>query len=115
MRILSRLVTGAAVAAAAIAMTAVPALADPPTGVTPRAVDVVGVGSDTIQNVMDQFSHDFNATHTGVKLYSWDATDPHTGVIHGLIKFKTGCTLHHRPNRSSQRLPPLNTNTARPP
>src|SRR5258708_38812159 len=98
MRILSRLVTGAAVAAAAIAMTAVPALADPPTGVTPRAVDVVGVGSDTIQNVMDQFSHDFNATHTGVKLYRCAATHPPTAVIHGLHTFKTGRAPHPTPH-----------------
>src|SRR5258708_37862049 len=99
MRILSRLVTGAAVAAAAIAMTAVPALADPPTGVTPRAVVVVGVDSDTIQNVLDPFSHEFNSTHTGVKLYSWDATDAHTGVIHGLITCKAGWTPQPRPTR----------------
>ncbi len=96
MRILSRLVTGAAVAAAAVAMVAAPALADPPTGVTPRAVDVVGVGSDTIQNVMDQFSHDF--------------TDPHTGAIHGLIRFKGGCTLQQRPNGSSEGITAVKTN-----
>ena len=110
MRILSRLVTGAAVAAAAIAMAAVPALADPPTGVTPRAVDVVGVGSDTIQNVMDQFSHDYNATHTGVKLYSWDATNPHTGALHDPLRFKAGCTLQQRPNGSSEGVTAVKTN-----
>jgi ABC-type phosphate transport system substrate-binding protein len=101
MRILSRLITGAAVTTAAMAMAVAPAMADPPAGVTPRPGDVVGVGSDTIQNVMDQFSHDFNATHTGTKLYSWDATNPHTGASLDNITFKSGCSLQQRPNGSS--------------
>ena len=103
MRILSRLVTGAAVAAAAVAMVAAPALADPPTGVTPRAVDVVGVGSDTIQNVFDQFSIDYNKTLTKAKsprLYSWDALNPKTGLTDN-ITAKAGCAKAPRPNGSS--------------
>jgi ABC-type phosphate transport system substrate-binding protein len=110
MRILTRLVTGAAVAAAAVAMAAVPALADPPTGVSPRAVDVVGVGSDTIQNVLDQFSHDYNATHAGTKLYSWDATNPKTGAIADNILLKRGCTVVKRPNGSSAGVTALGAN-----
>ena len=76
MRIVSKLLAAATAAAAITAMVATPALADPPSGVTPKPRDVVGVGSDTIQNVFDQFSHDYNATHTSGKLYSWDATQP---------------------------------------
>ena len=68
MRIVSKLLTAAIAAAATTALAATPALADPPTGVTPKPTDVVGVGSDTIQNVMDQFSVDYNKTHTAGKL-----------------------------------------------
>jgi ABC-type phosphate transport system substrate-binding protein len=111
MRILSKLVTGAAMAAAAITLAAAPALADPPAGVTPRASDVVGVGSDTIQNLLDQFSHDFNASHrTGPKLYSWDATNPKTGAIHDNIRFKAGCSIQPRPNGSSEGITAVKTN-----
>ncbi|HEV2342614.1 MAG TPA: hypothetical protein VGS97_00855, partial [Actinocrinis sp.] len=63
MRILSKLVVGAAVAATAVTMAAPSALADPPRGVSPRGFDVVGVGSNTIEFVMDQFSFDYNRTH----------------------------------------------------
>jgi ABC-type phosphate transport system substrate-binding protein len=46
-------------------------------GIAPAPTDIVGVGSDTIQNVMDQFSSDFNKTAgSGSHLYSWDATNP---------------------------------------
>jgi ABC-type phosphate transport system substrate-binding protein len=111
MRILSKLVTGAAVAAAAVTLAAAPALADPPARVTPRAGDVVGVGSDTIQNLLDQFSHDFNASHrTGAKLYSWDATNPKTGAIHDNIRFKRGCSVQQRPNGSSEGITAVKTN-----
>ena len=90
MRMLTRLVVGAATAATAIAMAAAPALADPPSGVVPKASNIVGVGSDTTQNVFDQFSHDYNATHTANKLYSWDATNPATGAIHDNIVIEKG-------------------------
>src|SRR5215813_10736621 len=111
MRILSKLVVGVAVAAAAVTLAAAPALADPPAGVTPRPGDVVGVGSDTIQNLLDQFSHDFNASHrTGPKLYSWDATNPKTGAIHDNIRFKRGCSIQPRPNGSSEGITALKTN-----
>ena len=51
---------------------------DPPKGVVPAAYDIVGVGSNTTQYVMDAFSVDYNKT---VKMhnashpyfYSWDA------------------------------------------
>src|SRR5215470_9418319 len=43
----------------------------------------IAVGSDTIQNVFDQFSADFNVgkAATATHLYSWDATNPNTGAI----------------------------------
>jgi ABC-type phosphate transport system substrate-binding protein len=89
-RIVSKLLLAATAAAAVTAMMAAPALADPPAGVTPKPRDVVGVGSDTIQNVMDQFSVDYNATHTSGKLYSWDATNPTTGAMGDPIQLKSG-------------------------
>jgi ABC-type phosphate transport system substrate-binding protein len=78
MRILSKLVVGAAVAATAVALAAPSALADPPRGVTPRSFDVVGTGSNTIEFVWDQFSVNYNAEHhthnaTHPWIYSWDA------------------------------------------
>jgi ABC-type phosphate transport system substrate-binding protein len=110
MRMLSKVIVGAAAVAASIAMAAGPALADPPAGTTPKPTDVVGVGSDTIQNVMDQFSHDYNASHTGVKLYSWDATNPSTGAIGDNITYKSGCTVEPRPDGSSAGIAALATN-----
>jgi ABC-type phosphate transport system substrate-binding protein len=78
MRTFHKLIAAAAVAATATAVAVVPALADPPAGVTPRATDIVGVGSNTIQNVMDQLSADYNKTvkKSASHLYSWDAVGP---------------------------------------
>jgi ABC-type phosphate transport system substrate-binding protein len=73
-RIVSKLLVAATAAAAITALVATPALADPPSGVTPKPNDVVGVGSDTSESVFNQLSVDYNATHTTGKLYSWDAT-----------------------------------------
>lgn len=110
MRMLSKVIVGAAVVATSV-MTAIgPALADPPSGVTPKPTDVVGVGSDTIQNVMDQFSHDYNKSHSGTKLYSWDATNPKTGAIGDSIRYKRGCTKEPRPDGSSAGVAALATN-----
>jgi len=113
-RIVSKLLVAATAAAAITALVATPALADPPTGVTPRPTDVVGVGSDTIQNVMDQFSVDYNKTHSTGKLYSWDATNPVTGVAGDTIKTKSGsstCSIP-RPNGSGAGITALeNTGT----
>lgn len=113
MRTFTRLMAGAAaaVAATATAITAVPALADPPK--TPAAGDVVGVGSDTIQNVLNQFSVSYNATHkSGPKLWSWDATNPTTGVIGDMITLKKGCKQIARPNGSSGGIAALTTENA---
>src|SRR5262249_38278850 len=89
-----------AAAATVTAMAMGPALADPPSGVTPKETDVVGVGSDTLQSLMDQISFDYNKSHTGTKLYSWDALNPKTGLPN-MIKTKAGCTKILRPNGSS--------------
>src|SRR5260370_7766616 len=83
MRTFHKLVAAASVVAIASALAAAPAFADPINNlgkpVLPRATDIVGVGSDTIQNVFDQFSIDYNKTLTKAKsprLYSWDALNP---------------------------------------
>jgi ABC-type phosphate transport system substrate-binding protein len=113
-RIVSKLLVAATAAAAMTALVATPALADPPSGVTPKPNDVVGVGSDTIQNVFDQFSHDYNATHTTGKLYSWDALNPTTGAMGDPIQLKSGssnCKIP-RPDGSSAGITALeNTKT----
>jgi ABC-type phosphate transport system substrate-binding protein len=106
-----RLVTGLVVVAAAIAMTSVPAAADPPSGVTPGPTAIVGVGSDTIEYVFDQFAHDYDASHrSGPQLYSWDATNPKTEAIGDIIKFKSGCQPEPRPDGSGAGLTAVSTN-----
>ena len=62
MRTFHKLIAAGAIAATATAMAVVPAMANPPTGVTPRAKDIVGFGSDSIHNLFDQFSINYNAT-----------------------------------------------------
>jgi len=109
MRMLKKLLVVGATAAAATAMAVGPALADPPSGVTPKETDVVGVGSDTIQFLLDQFSFDYNKSHsTGAKLYSWDALNPKTGLTDN-IKIKSGCAVIPRPNGSSAGITTLAT------
>jgi ABC-type phosphate transport system substrate-binding protein len=100
MRTFTRLVAGVALAAAATAMTVVPAIADPPKGVTPKATDIAGVGSNTIQALMNQFSVDYNkAFPKGAKLFTWDAVNPKTGLDEN-IATKKGCAKIVRPNGS---------------
>ena len=113
MRMFSKLLAGSAAALAVVALTAGPALADPPGKTVPKPTDVVGVGSDTIEFVMDQFSHDFNATHsTGPKLYSWDALNPKTGAMNDPIVTKKGCKAIPRPDGSSAGITALTTQNA---
>src|SRR5262245_51970199 len=109
MRTLKKLIVAGAVAASATAMAVGPALADPPSGVKPKETDVVGVGSDTIQFLLDQFSFDYNKSHsTGPKLYSWDALNPKTGLT-DTISLRSGCTAIPRPNGSSAGITTLAT------
>ena len=89
---LRKWLTGGVVAAVAVAGAVVgfagPAAADPTT-------TYVGVGSDTIQDVMNGISVRVGLGVVG----SWDAVDPATGVAGGLINPKPGCVMT-RPNGS---------------
>lgn len=115
MRTLMKLIAGAAVAASATALTVVPAMADPINGsgkaVTPKQTDIVGVGSDTSQNVVDQLMVDYNKSHsTGPRLYSWDALNPKTGLDDNIVT-KSTCAPILRPNGSSAGVSALDLNT----
>lgn len=105
MRMLIKLMAAAAAAATVSAMAVVPAMADPINGsgkaVQPKETDIVGVGSDTIEFLLDQLSVDYNASHkTGPRLYSWDALNPVTGADEN-IREKFGCGSALRPDGSS--------------
>lgn len=104
------------VAASVLAGNAMgPALADPPNGSSPKATDIVGVGSDTTQYLFDQLSYDYNRQHEkGVPFYSWDAADPATGTTGGPITTKAGCPAISRPGDSSAGITALEENTADP-
>jgi ABC-type phosphate transport system substrate-binding protein len=106
MRSFIKLMAGVAIAATATAMAIGPAMADPIGSngkpVTPKETDITGVGSDTIEFLLDQLSVDYNASHkTGPRLYSWDATNPVTGATLDPITDKSGCTKEPRPDGSS--------------
>jgi ABC-type phosphate transport system substrate-binding protein len=107
MRLFPKLIAAGAIAASAIALTVAPAMADPPKGVAPKSTDIVGVGSNTIQNLMDQLSVDYNkAFPKGSKLYSWDALNPKTGLDDN-IATKKHCSPIVRPNGSGAGLAAL--------
>ena len=67
MRTLKTIVALAAVSLAASVVAAAPALADPPTHhgkiIAPRYYDVVGVGADTDDTLLDQLAADYDAAH----------------------------------------------------
>jgi ABC-type phosphate transport system substrate-binding protein len=109
MRMLSKLLAGSAAAAAAVALMAGPALADPPSGVTPKAGDVVGVGSDTSQFLLDQMSLSYNGSHTP-KLYSWDAVPQGQTITTKAGATATQCQTI-RPTGSSAGIAELQKNT----
>ncbi|GAB2741043.1 PstS family phosphate ABC transporter substrate-binding protein [Kitasatospora kifunensis] len=106
----AKLFAAAAIATSLATVAAGQASADPT--VTPAAQDIVGVGSDTIQAVLGQFSTDYNASLTAAgdttspRLYSWDATPA------GNITTKTGATSIPRPNGSGAGITALNNNTS---
>jgi ABC-type phosphate transport system substrate-binding protein len=122
MRKLTKLFAGAASMVAATALvagmatTASAAPKDPPAGVTPQSFDIVGVGSNTTQYVLDQISVDYNKT---VKVhnanhpwfFSWDAVKPGTAST-SVTKIvpKAGCTTIVRPNGSTAGLKALDAN-----
>lgn len=111
MRILKSLVAVTVLAATASALAVAPAMADPVTTklakTTPRAFDVVGVGSDTIESVLNQLSVAYNAAHkthnaTHPYIYSWDATPINQPTnLTSKIKPKSGCASILRPDGSS--------------
>jgi ABC-type phosphate transport system substrate-binding protein len=107
---LSLLLAGALVAAGTV-FTAGAALADPISpktkkGVLPASYDVVGVGSDTDDYLLDQLAFNFDASHkthnkTHPYIYSWDATPPYNPLqTKSNIRPKKGCALIERPNGS---------------
>ncbi len=111
MRSLTKLALSAGVAgavAASLVATSGPASADPPTGVTPPANSIVGVGSDTTEYVMDQIAlaYDAQSPAPTQKLYSWDATGSTP------ITTKTGATSIARPDGSGAGIAALTGNTS---
>ncbi|MFE6869926.1 hypothetical protein ACFVFS_25635 [Kitasatospora sp. NPDC057692] len=95
----AKLLAAVAIATSVATVATGTAVADPAAGVTPAAQDIVGVGSDTTQAVLNQFSTDYNAflgaSSTLPRLYSWDSTGTSP------LTTKTGATSINRPNGSS--------------
>lgn len=91
------LATGLVVTVAAGVVVGVsgPASADP-------ATTYVAVGSDTIQDIMDQFATSVGSGAVG----SWDAVNPGNNVAHEVINPKPGCSMT-RPNGSGEGLAAL--------
>jgi ABC-type phosphate transport system substrate-binding protein len=99
--LLRRMAVASAVAGTMLIGTISPALADPPAGTTPAATDIVGVGSDTLQDVDNALSVAYNAQAavSDPKVYSWDAFGAN---LPASITTKTGCTaIPQRPKGSS--------------
>jgi ABC-type phosphate transport system substrate-binding protein len=124
MRKLTRMIAGVASVAAAAALVAgtvtmaSAAPNDPPKGVTPAAYDIVGVGSNTTQYVMDAFSVAYNKTvktHNvnNPKFYSYDALPLGVNVPGNYkIKPKAGCATIARPDGSGAGVTALDTTQA---
>ena len=106
MRKITKAVLTLGVGGALLASVAGAALADPPSGVTPAHTDIVGAGSDTTQQVLDQLSTDYNGQSPAPanKLYSFDA------VGSSSITTKTGCASITRPNGSGAGITALKAN-----
>ena len=107
---LSLILAGALLAAGTV-FTAGAALADPISpktkkAVLPKSYDVVGVGSDTDDSLLDQLSFNYDGSHkthnkTHPYIYSWDATPPYNPLItNSVIKPKGGCAKIGRPDGS---------------
>jgi ABC-type phosphate transport system substrate-binding protein len=111
MRMLSKVLAGSSAIAAMVALSAAPALADPPSGTTPGDTAVVGTGSDTTQYLMDQASLNYDATKPSNPLYSFDAVNPNTLAIGDTIVPKANCAGIPRPDGSSAGIDTLSGNT----
>jgi ABC-type phosphate transport system substrate-binding protein len=121
---LSRMIAGVASVAAAAALVAGTVTAasaatnDPPKGVTPAAYDIVGVGSNTTEYVMDAFSVAYNKsikTHnvSNPFFYSYDAVPAGANPAGKYsIKPKAGCKAITRPNGSTAGVNALDTTQA---
>ena len=124
MRKLTRVMAGFASVAAAAALMAgsvTAASADPIASngkaVAPAYYDIVGVGSNTTEYVMDQFSINYNKTvkvHNAAHpfFYSWDALPKGANAANPAFKIrpKTGCTVIGRPDGSGAGLKELDKN-----
>jgi ABC-type phosphate transport system substrate-binding protein len=98
-----KLVTGATAIASVTALAIAPAMADPINShgrsVTPKASDIVTVGSQTDQYLFDQLSVDYNrAFPKRAQFYSWDALNA-KGVDNNIVT-KAGAAPIVRPNGS---------------
>lgn len=95
--LITGLATAAALATTLGVLGAAPVSADPDPGTTPTPIDLVGVGSDTTEKVMNSVAAAYNAELWGsaTKLHSFDATGSAT------ITPKAGCAEMPRPNGSS--------------
>jgi ABC-type phosphate transport system substrate-binding protein len=103
MRMLNKLIAGATVLTAVSALSMGTALADPPSGVTPKPTDVVGVGSNTTEYLLDQLTLNYDKGHAkSPQIYSYDALQNSnaTGTPPN-ITAKKGCAAIPRPNGSS--------------
>ncbi|MER7770121.1 substrate-binding domain-containing protein [Kitasatospora sp. NPDC096140] len=103
----ANLLAAAALATSVATVFAGTAVADP--AGLPHSQDIVGVGSDTTQAVLNQIAADYNATLVNPSdphLYSWDA------IPAGTITTKSGATPITRPNGSGAGISALNANTS---
>src|SRR5262249_11344341 len=92
-------------AAATVALTAAPAMADPAS--VPATNDIVGVGDVVDQSALTALAGAYNgqAVPPADKLASWDATGSST------ITPKTGCASIRRPATSSAAIAALQADT----
>ncbi len=96
------LIAAGAMFATGIAFAGGPALADPVNGhgkpVLPRDYDIVGVGADTDDTLLDQLAFDYDTTHkthnaSHPYIYSFDATPPNSPTdLTSTITPKAGCS-----------------------
>jgi ABC-type phosphate transport system substrate-binding protein len=109
MRMLTKLVTGAAAVATVTALSAGPALADPPAHVSPAPGSVVSVGAQTTQYLSDALAATWDKAHPKkTQLYTWDAAN--SLGVDGNITTKKGCAKILRPNGSSPGITSLAAN-----
>jgi ABC-type phosphate transport system substrate-binding protein len=92
MRMFTKAIAGAAVAAAAITLAAGVAFADPPTGLTPAPSSVVGAGSNTTEYVLDQLALNYDTANAHkTQIYSFDACQGSTCASAPNVVLKKGC------------------------